>query len=155
MDTKGAQPGTRYRSHKERESGDACLASRECALSAPDARVWAPEERVVRVASARSVRAGQARRSAPSVRVGARGESASERAVPAGESGLSSRSASRGAEAVWARRRQAGAASRGYPKHRNANGNADLSVCHFKGHLATVAVSTSEQTCPNIFALTK
>ena len=95
---KGARPWTRYRSHKECESGDACLASRECALSAPDARVSAPEYRVVLVTSARTVRAGEARQSARKVRVGARGASASERAEPAGGSSPSSWSASRGAE---------------------------------------------------------
>ena len=52
----------------------------------------------MRVTSARSVRAGEARQSAQKVRVGARGASASERAEPAGGSGLSSWSASRGAE---------------------------------------------------------
>ena len=74
------------------------VSRRVSALSAPDARVCAPEERVVRVASARSVRAEPrvgARGVCASVRAGLR---APERAEPAGGSGLSSWSASRGAE---------------------------------------------------------
>ena len=42
-----------------------------------------------------------------------------------------------------------------HPKHRKPNSDADLSFCHFKGHSATVAGSTSEQTCPDIFASPK
>ena len=74
---------------QECESGNAGLASRECALSAPDARVSTPEERVVRVASARSVHAGSARRCARRKRVEARGVCASVRAGQARRSARS------------------------------------------------------------------